>query len=52
MRVRVALLCLLAFVAAGWRVVNVYWPELDDPVTLGRRVKAFVRTPHAAVELR
>lgn len=39
-------------VAAGWRVLNVYWPELDDPVTLGRRVKAFVRTPHAAVELR
>jgi very-short-patch-repair endonuclease len=38
-------------VAAGWRVLNVYWPELDDSVTLGRKVKAFVRTPHAVVQL-
>jgi very-short-patch-repair endonuclease len=37
--------------AAGWRVLNVYWPELDDPVALGKKVKAFVRTPHAAVQL-
>jgi very-short-patch-repair endonuclease len=38
-------------VAAGWRVLNVYWPELDDVAALHRKVRAFVMTPHAALEL-
>lgn len=38
-------------VGAGWRVLNVYWPELDDVAALHRTVRAFVITPHAALEL-
>ncbi|MDP9883738.1 very-short-patch-repair endonuclease [Sinomonas atrocyanea] len=34
-------------VAAGWRVLNIYWPELDDPVALRAKVRAFLTTPHA-----
>jgi very-short-patch-repair endonuclease len=36
-------------VATGWRVLNIYWPELDDPETLRARVRAFLTTPHALV---
>ncbi len=36
-------------VAAGWRVLNIYWPELDDHETLRAKVRAFLTTPHALV---
>ena len=32
-------------VAAGWRVLNVYWPELDDPATLRAKIRAFLTRP-------
>lgn len=34
-------------ISAGWRVLNIYWPELDDPVALRAKVRAFLMTPHA-----
>ena len=33
-------------VAAGWRVLNIYWPELDDVEALRAKVRAFLTTPH------
>lgn len=38
-------------VAAGWRVLNIYWPELDDPQMLRAKVRAFLTTPHALVNI-
>ncbi|MDQ4502218.1 type IV toxin-antitoxin system AbiEi family antitoxin domain-containing protein [Sinomonas sp. ASV322] len=34
---------------SGWRVLNVYWPELDNVGVLRRKVSDFIRTPHAAL---
>lgn len=38
-------------VAAGWRVLNIYWPELDGPDALRARVRAFLTTPHGLVSV-
>jgi very-short-patch-repair endonuclease len=38
-------------VAAGWRVLNIYWPELDDPEKLRAKVRAFLTTPHGLVHV-
>ncbi|WP_369047500.1 hypothetical protein [Sinomonas sp. P10A9] len=38
-------------VAAGWRVLNVYWPELDDVEALRTKVRAFLTTPHALFDV-
>ncbi|GAB4099631.1 type IV toxin-antitoxin system AbiEi family antitoxin domain-containing protein [Sinomonas halotolerans] len=34
-------------VAAGWRVLNIYWPELDDPEALRAKVRSFLTRPQA-----
>lgn len=33
-------------IAEGWRVLNIYWPELDDPETLRAKIRAFLTRPH------
>lgn len=38
-------------VAAGWRVLNIYWPELDEPESLRAKIRAFLTTPHALVDV-
>ncbi|WP_077487640.1 type IV toxin-antitoxin system AbiEi family antitoxin domain-containing protein [Sinomonas mesophila] len=38
-------------IAAGWRVLNIYWPELDDVDALRSKVRAFLTTPHGLASI-